>query len=103
MIDEWIGHYHGRQSSPVSRLPAAFKLGVALAMIVGTVLAPLTAVDWFIGMGLVLVVAVGRLPLLFLLKRLAWLSPFILSVAFVNALQPAQRHRHHQYQTHPDE
>ena len=93
MIDEWIGHYHGRRESPVSRLPAAVKLGVALAMIVGTVLAPPTAVGWFIGMGLVLVVAVAlsRLPLLFLLKRLAWLSPFILSVALVNALQPAAR------------
>ena len=93
MIDEWIGHYHGRRSSPVSRLPAAFKLGVALAMIVGTVLAPPTAVGWFVGMALLLVfaVALGRLPLVFLLKRLAWLSPFILSVALVNALQPAAR------------
>jgi len=77
----------------VSRLPAAFKLGVALAMIVGTVLAPPTAVGWFVGMAVVLVVAVAlsRLPLLFLLKRLAWLSPFVLSVALVNALQPAAR------------
>ena len=93
MIDEWIGHYHGRRESPVSRLPAAIKLGVALAMIVGTVLAPPTAVGWFIAMAAVLLVAMvlSRLPLLFLLKRLAWLSPFILSVALVNALQPAAR------------
>jgi cobalt/nickel transport system permease protein len=93
MIDEWIGHYHGRRESPVSRLPAALKLGVALAMIVGTVLAPPTATGWFIAMAVVLLVAVvlSRLPLLFLLKRLAWLSPFILSVALVNALQPAVR------------
>jgi cobalt/nickel transport system permease protein len=93
MIDDWLGHYHGRRSSPVSRLPAAFKLGVALAMIVGTVLAPPTAVGWFLGMAVVLMVAVAlsRLPLLFLLKRWAWMSPFILSVALVNALQPAAR------------
>ena len=93
MIDDWIGHYHRHQDSLVSRLPAAFKLGVALAMIVGTVLAPPTAIGWFAGMALLLVVAValGRLPLLFLLKRLAWLSPFILSVALVNALQPEAR------------
>ncbi len=93
MIDDWIGHYHRRPDSPVSRLPAAFKLGVALGMIVGTVLAPPTAVGWFVGMALVLAIAVAlsRLPLLFLLKRLAWLSPFILSVALVNALQPAAR------------
>jgi len=93
MIDDWIGHYHRYRDSVVSRLPAAFKLGVALAMIVGTVLAPPTAVGWFAGMALLLVfaVALGRLPLVFLLKRLAWLSPFILSVALVNALQPAAR------------
>ena len=77
MIDNWIGHYHGRRENPVSRLPAAPKLGVALAMIVGTVLAPPTAVGWFVAMAAVLIVAVvlSRLPLLFLLKRLAWLSP----------------------------
>jgi len=34
---------------------------------------------------------VSRIPPLFLLKRLAWLSPLILSVALVNALQPAAR------------
>ena len=93
MIDDWIGHYHGRRESTVSRLPAADKLGVALIMIVGTVLAPPTAFGWFFAMTVMLVLAVvlGRLPLLFLLKRLAWLSPFILSVALVNALQPAAR------------
>ena len=93
MIDDWIGHYHGRRESTVSRLPAADKLGVALIMIDGTVLAPPRAVGWFFAMTVMLVLAVvlGRLPLLFLLKRLAWLSPFILSVALVNALQPAAR------------
>jgi len=93
MLANWIGHYHRHRDSAMSRLPAVFKLGVALAMIVGTVLAPSTAVGWFIGVALVLVAAVvlSRLPLLFLLKRLAWLSPFILGVALVNALQPAAR------------
>ena len=90
MIDDWIGHYHNRRESPMSRLPPVLKLGVGLVIIVGTVLAPPTAVGWFIAMAVVLVTAVGlsRLPLLFLLKRLAWLSPFILSVALVHALQP---------------
>jgi cobalt/nickel transport system permease protein len=84
MIDDWIGHYHRRRESPVSRLPAALKLGVALAMIVGTVLAPPWAVGWFIAMAVVLGVAV-------VLSRLPLLSPFILSVALVNAWQPAAR------------
>ena len=62
-------------------------------MIVGTVAAPPGATGWFIASALVLLiaVAVSRIPLLFLLKRLAWLSPLILSVALVNALQPASR------------
>jgi len=93
MIDDWIGHYHRRRDSAVSRLPAGLKLGVALGMIVGTVLAPPTAAGWFVGMAVVLAVAVmlSRVPVLFLLKRLAWLSPFVLSVALVNAWQPAAR------------
>ena len=93
MIDDWVGHHHSHRDSPVSRLPAVFKLGVALVIIVGTVLAPPQAVGWFVGAaGLLLITAVlSRIPLLFLLKRLAWLSPLILGVALVNALQPAAR------------
>jgi cobalt/nickel transport system permease protein len=93
MIDDWVGHHHGHRDSPVARLSAGLKLGVALVIIVGTVLLPPRAVGWFAGAALLLLVAmvVSRIPPLFLLKRLAWLSPLILSVALVNALQPAAR------------
>jgi cobalt/nickel transport system permease protein len=93
MIDDWVGHYHSRRESVVSRLPAGLKLGVALGMIVGTVLAPPGAIGWYVSMAVVLglTVALSRVPVLFLLKRLAWLSPFVLGVALVNALQPAAR------------
>jgi len=93
MIDNWIGHHHGHRDNLLSRLPAELKLGAGLVMIVGTVLAPPGDVGWFIGAGLVLVAAaaLSRLPVWFLFKRLAWLSPFVLSVALVNALQPAAR------------
>ncbi len=93
MIDDWVGHYHGHRDSPVARLPAWVKLGIGLVLIVGTVLLPLRAVGWFVGAALVLLAMtlLSRLPLLFLLKRLAWLSPLILSVALVNALQPEAR------------
>jgi cobalt/nickel transport system permease protein len=95
MIDDWVGHHHGRRDSVLARLPAALKLGVALVMVVGTVLAPGNAVGWYAAIGLVLAAAVmlGRVPVLFLLKRLAWLSPFILSVALLNALQMGSRAR----------
>jgi cobalt/nickel transport system permease protein len=93
MIDDWVGHHHSHRESAVSRLPARLKLGVALVIIVGTVLVPPRAVGWFVAVSVLLLITAGlsRLPLLFLLKRLAWLSPLILGVALVNALQPAAR------------
>jgi len=95
MIDDLVGHYHGRQDSLLARLPAVLKLGVALVMIVGTVLAPNNAVGWYAAVSLMLAaaVALGRVPVLFLLKRLAWLSPFVLGVALANALQIGARAR----------
>jgi cobalt/nickel transport system permease protein len=93
MLEAWIGHFHRHRDSAMFRMPAMLKLGVALVMIVGTVVAPPSAVGWFAGVAalLVLAVALSRLPLLFLLKRLAVLSPFILGVALVNAWQPGSR------------
>jgi cobalt/nickel transport system permease protein len=93
MSGGFITHHHSRLESPVHRLPAALKLGVALVIIVGTVLCPLRWSAWFIGVGvfLLLTAVLSRLPPLFLLKRLLMLSPFILGVALVNALQPAGR------------
>jgi cobalt/nickel transport system permease protein len=93
MIDDWVGHLHSHRDSPVSRLPAVFKLGVGLVIIVGTVLAPQSAFGWFVGAAafLLITAVLSRIPPLFLLKRLAWLSPLILGVALVNALQPASR------------
>lgn len=93
MIDNWVGHYHRGSDSAISRLPAALKLGVALSIIVGTVAVPANWTAWFVGVCLLLAVvaALSRIPLGFLLKRLALLSPLVLGVALVNALQPAAR------------
>ena len=93
MIDDWVGHLHSHRDSVIARLPAAFKLGVALVVIVGTVVVPPGAVGWFLGVAclLLLTAVLSRISPLFLLKRLAWLSPLVLGVALVNALQPAAR------------
>jgi cobalt/nickel transport system permease protein len=93
MIDDWVGHHHSHRDTPVSRLPAGLKLGAALVIIVGTVLAPPRAVGWFVAVSLLLLITavLSRIPPLFLLKRLAWLSPLVLGVALVNALQPEAR------------
>jgi len=77
----------------MQRLPAALKLGVALGIIVGTVLMPFPATGWHIGVAsvLILCLALSRISPFFFLKRLLLLSPLVLGVALVNALQPTGR------------
>jgi len=88
-----IGHQHSHADSVMHRLPAALKLGLALVIIVTTVLAPIQWRAWFIGVAglLVLAAILSRLPPLFLIRRLLVLSPFVLGVVLVNAFQPADR------------
>ena len=90
-----VNHHHGQPDSLVYRLPAALKLGVALVIIVATVLVPIQWRAWFIGVAMLLVLTAGlsRLPLFFLFRRLLVLSPFVLGVVLVNAFQPAGRDR----------
>ena len=93
MSTKLLGHHHGHLHSAVHRLPAALKLGVALAIIAATVLVPARHTPWFAGTAvfLVFVALSSHIPPLFLLKRLALLSPFVLGVALVNAFQPEPR------------
>ena len=88
-----VNHHHGQPDSLVHRLSAALKLGVALVIIVATVLAPIQWRAWFIGVAMLLVLTAGlsQLPLFFLFRRLLVLSPFVLGVVLVNAFQPAGR------------
>lgn len=88
-----LGHHHNRRESPVHRLPAALKLGLALVIIVGTVCMPLHYSGWFVGVAALLVVVAfaSRISPVFLLKRLLVLSPFVLGVALVNAFEPSAR------------
>lgn len=89
----WLSHHHGHRASVVHRAPAALKLGLALGIILTTVLIPPPRQNWFVGVTIFLagVAVLSRLPLLFLGKRLLMLSPFVLGVALVNALAPAAR------------
>lgn len=89
MLKDWLGHEHGHHGSPIHRLPAAAKLWVALAVIVGTVLVPWEWRAWFIAavVPLLLAALLSRIPVWFLIRRLLLLSPFVLGVVLVNALQ----------------
>lgn len=91
MSGRWLKHHPGLLESPIHRLPAVLKLGVALGIILVTVLMPATQTGWFVAVAVLLVLVAGlsRIRPLFLIKRLLLLSPFVLGVALVNALQPA--------------
>ena len=88
MLKDWLGHHHGHHHSPVHRLPAAGKLVGAVMMIAGTVLAPWEWRAWFIGMAVLLLVAMvlSQIAIWFVIRRLLLLSPFVLGVIVVNAL-----------------
>lgn len=92
-MDHLLGHHHSHSDSPVHRLPAIIKLGLALVIIVATVLMPIQRTSWFIGVAgvLVLTALLSGIPILFLAKRLLVLSPFVLGVALINAFQPSAR------------
>lgn len=92
MIRGLADHFHKRWESPVTRWPAGLKLPVAILIIAVTVLLPVSVRPWFIGVGLFLgaIVLLSRIPILFLVKRLLLLSPLVLGVALVNALDPAR-------------
>jgi cobalt/nickel transport system permease protein len=81
---------HRPIDSAVHRAPAAAKLAGALAVILGTLLAP--PGTWWpfavLGAALALVALLSRLPALLLLQRLLLLEPLVLGVALLAWLQP---------------
>jgi len=92
-MENLFGHYHSHSDSPVHRLPAIVKLSVALLVIIVTVVLPIEDKNWFIAVSILLALTalLSRIPILFLLKRIFVLSPFILGVALINAFQPSMR------------
>lgn len=80
----------GPGSSPVHRLPAAVKLPVAVALLLVLVLVPSRSPEVPAGACLFLlcVAALGRIPPLYLVRRLLLLEPFVLGVAVLSLLQP---------------
>lgn len=92
-MDSLPGHHHSHSESPIHRMPAIVKLGLAFGIIIVTVLMPIDQTGWFVGVGALLVATalLSRLPILFLAKRILVLSPFVLSVAVLNAFEPSGR------------
>lgn len=90
MSSSLLTHHHSHARSRVHQLPASLKLGAGLVLIIGTVLMPPHQAAWFVSVLIILLIVLiaSRLPLIFFLKRLLLLSPFVLGVALVNAWQP---------------
>jgi cobalt/nickel transport system permease protein len=76
--------------SPIHRLPAAAKLAAALAMVIVTVILPPAHWLAYAGLGLLLVAlaAVSRIPARFIARRLLTLEPLALGIAGLAIFQP---------------
>lgn len=81
---------HSRLDSPIHRLPAAVKLVVAVALVLTTVLLPVSRPLGFalVAAALLIVAALSRIPPAFLAKRLLLLEPLALGVAVLAIFQP---------------
>ena len=81
---------YSRLDSPVHRLPAALKLATAVALVIATVLLPVSQLAGFVAIAsaLVVVAALSRIPAAFLAKRLLLLEPFVIGVAVLALFQP---------------
>jgi cobalt/nickel transport system permease protein len=82
---------HTLLDSPVHRAPAAVKLAIAVALLLATVLWPVTQSLGFAAVAVVLIAiaALSRIPVAFLVKRLLLLEPFALGVAVLTLFQPS--------------
>ena len=91
-----LNHHHGfladysRQDSPIHRLPPAVKLLAALGLVAATLLVPAGHVLYYVGVGLclILIAVVSRIPPFFLVKRISLLEPVVLGVAVLVLFQP---------------
>ena len=88
MRHDYIDRY-ARIDSPVHRLPAALKLGVAFALVVSTAAVPISAVPYFVScvLFLLFVMIAGRLPAAFVGVWLLTLEPVAAGVALLSLMQ----------------
>ena len=89
MRHDFLDRY-SRLNSPVHHLPSGLKLLAALGLVFVVVLTPLH-LRWVfgsVGIGLIGVALVTRIPLSYLAQRLLLVEPFVLGLAVLTLLQP---------------
>jgi cobalt/nickel transport system permease protein len=81
---------HGHSHGALRRAPAGLKLAVALALVLTVVLLPRTQLAGLLAVAILLagLLAVSRIHILFLLKRMLLLEPLVLGVAGLMWFQP---------------
>lgn len=89
MHHDFLDRY-SRIESPVHRLGTGWKVAGGLLSVIVTVLSPLSAVYPFIVIGILLVAVIllARLPAGFLLKRMLFFEPFVVAIAALALLGP---------------
>ncbi len=89
MRHDFLDRY-SRLASPMHRLPAELKLGVALGLVLVIVVLPLAAWPWFAAVAMLLAgaAAASRVPPRFLAGRLLLLEPLVLGAALLALFQP---------------
>lgn len=81
---------YARLDSPIHRIPAGYKAGAALALVLATVAAPFP-LAWYYAPAallLVLVIVLSRIPAGFLARRLLLLQPFVAGVLVLAFFRP---------------
>ncbi|HEX2971281.1 MAG TPA: cobalt ECF transporter T component CbiQ [Tepidisphaeraceae bacterium] len=89
MRPEYLDHY-SRLDSVIHRLPAAVKLASAMGLVIGLVLTQNGQWPLFAAAAVFLagVAFLSRIPLRFIVLRLLWLEPFVLTIALLAIFQP---------------
>jgi cobalt/nickel transport system permease protein len=81
---------HSRLDSPIHRLPAAFKLPAAMALVCAAVAMPRSHAIWLLAIASapLAVLAISRVPWSFMIRRLLMLEPLAIGVAMLSLFQP---------------
>jgi cobalt/nickel transport system permease protein len=79
-----------RPAPPFAALSPAWKLALMLVLVFTTALMPVRFIGWHAGLGLLLllVVSIGRIPLRPLLLRLSLVLPFLACICLASAIGP---------------
>ncbi len=89
MPHDFLDRY-SQLNSPVHRVPAIFKSALGLALVLTTVLMPVSQPAYFAGVALFLsgISLLSRIPLWFLARRLVLLEPLVVGISAMAILQP---------------